>query len=182
MNITLESLGLDAEQLRELVVNRACLQLMESVDAEGESVLMVRLQKEIQVHLNARVAELAAEHVLPRVSELVDDLTLQSTNEWGQSRGERLTFIEYLVARTAAYLSEKVDHSGKSKAEGDRFHWDGKQTRVTHLVHQHLQYSIETAMKAAMKNANDQIVEGIRETVKLKLGEIAKTLKVSVKV
>ena len=48
------------------------------------------------------------------------------------------------------------------------------------MIHQHLHYNIGTAVGNALRNANSVLVKGIEETAKLKLEEIASTLKVSV--
>jgi hypothetical protein len=49
------------------------------------------------------------------------------------------------------------------------------------MIDKHLHFSIESAMKSAVSNANSAIVGGLEETVKIKLAEIAKSLKVTVK-
>lgn len=92
-----------------------------------------------------------------------------------------MSFLEYLVDRAEAYLTEKVSFDGKTKAESRGYSWNGTQTRLSYLVDRHLHYSIEKAMKNALANANKAIVQGLEDTVKLKLGEIQKSLKVTVK-
>lgn len=93
------------------------------------------------------------------------------------------TFIEYLVKRAEAYLTEKVDFQGKSKDEnGSYSSFSPSQTRIAHMVHQHLSYSIESAMKNAVQTANSAIAIGIAETVKIKLAEIQKGIQASIKV
>jgi hypothetical protein len=92
-----------------------------------------------------------------------------------------MTFIEYLVARAEAYLREDVNFDGKSKDEHSGYSWSKSQTRIVWLVNKHLQYSIESAMKDAVKTINDAVTEGLEKTVKVKLEEIAKGLKVNLK-
>ncbi len=92
-----------------------------------------------------------------------------------------MTFIEYLIARAKSYMLEKVDYNGKSKDENSGFSWNGTQTRITHLIHKHLHYSIETAMKEALNVAVGSFANGIHETARLKLNEIAGQLRVDVK-
>ncbi len=77
-------------------------------------------------------------------------------------------------------MTEKVDSSGKTKEESGSYSFSGTQTRVAHMIHRHLHFNIETAMKEALATANGSIVKGLEETVKLKLAEIAKALKVTV--
>lgn len=74
-----------------------------------------------------------------------------------------------------------MNHDGKTKSQSDSYSWEGEQTRVTHMVQQYLHYTIETAMKKALQNANSQIVKGLEETCKLKLAEISSQLQISVK-
>ena len=71
---------------------------------------------------------------------------------------------------------------GESKSEAGGYSWSARQTRITHLVHEHLQHEISVAMKDAIKAANSKIAEGIQETVKIKLAEITKSLKVQTKI
>ena len=132
--------------------------------------------------VDSRVAELAEANVLPNVTKYVEDLCLQETNRWGEATGKPVTFIEYLVARAEAYLREEVNFEGKTRAEAHGYSWQKAQTRITHLVHQHLQYSIDSAMKDAISTANSALTDGIAETCRIKLREIAKNLKVNVKV
>lgn len=188
MALELAEIGLDQEALQERVVAAIVDRLLTtgSVDDEGDcyyrgSAFKNQLDKLIEERINATVAALAEKHVLPNVTSYIENLLLTETNKWGEKKGKAVTFIEYLVQRADAYMREQVDFDGKSKEEkNDYGQWSGKQTRITHLVHKHLQYSIESAMQQVMKDANGYIVEGIEETVKLKLEELAKKLKIAV--
>lgn len=189
MNLDLNSLGFTQEELQERVVERICDQLLTSIDynpdSDEEQPVASRFQNAVKDLVKKRidetVASLAERYVLPNVSQYIEELTIQSTNEWGEKKGAPVTFIEYLVQRSQAYMREEVNHDGKAKAEADSYGWSGsKQTRITYLIHKHLQYSIETAMKEALAVATGEVARGIHETARLKLNEIAATLKVSV--
>jgi hypothetical protein len=78
-------------------------------------------------------------------------------------------------------MQEKVNYEGKGKNEAGSYSWNGTQTRITHMVHQHLHCSIETAMKQALQIATNGIASGLQETVKTKLSEVSQKLKVEVK-
>jgi len=187
--LTIEALGFTREELQQRIVDQACEQLMTSVtynpDADSESTVESQLSRDLRAavrkQVDARITAIADEHILPRVTEMLETITLQETNRWGEATGKPLTFREYLVQRAESYLTEKVDFNGKSKVEAGGYSWSGTQTRVAHLVHQHLHYSIESAMKQAMASANSAIASGIAETVKLKLAEVAAKLRVDVK-
>lgn len=189
MSLDIESLGFTKEELQSRVIERICSQLLESVgfDEDGDeypvssqfkNLIDQRIKQQIDETINA----IAEKHILPNVTSYIENLTLQETNRWGESTKEPVTFIEYLARRAESYLQEKVDYEGKTKDECRGFSFNGAQTRITHLVHKHLHYSIETAMKDAMKIATSGIAKGIEETIKVKLAEVQEKLKVEVKV
>jgi hypothetical protein len=187
MEITLEALGFTKDELQERVIDRLCRQIMQgtSLDEDGEqwetdSTFARKLNERVREQIDVAIDALAAKHVLPNVAQYVENLSLQETNKWGESKGKSVTFIEYLVQRAEAYMQEPVDFQGRVKGQ-DSFSWKGTQTRLTHLVHEHLHYSIEAAMKQALQVANSKIAKGIEETVRLKLEEVSKALKVECK-
>jgi hypothetical protein len=180
MSLDLEALGFTQDELRERVIDRLCDRLMETGDFE-DSEFAGKLNRTIQKRIDHAINKLAEKHVLPNVTEYIEKLTLQATNRWGESHGAPVSFIEYLVQRADAYLREEVDYEGFAKDEKrDAYNWRKAQTRVMHLVHQHLHYSVSNAMQTALQAANSSIVGGIHEAVKLKLEAFAASLKVAV--
>ncbi len=185
--ISIDALGITKEDLAVRVVDRIAEQMLSHLysDPDGDETdepteFRRVIEKRVTARIDEAVDQIAAKNVLPNIAEYIENLCLQQTNKWGEAKGKKLTFIEYLIERAEAYLTEKVSYDGKAKGE-DHFSWTGTQTRVTYLVNKHLQYSIETAMKAALKDANSAIVEGLEETIKIKLNEVRKKLKVTVK-
>lgn len=189
MNITLESLGLSKDAIEQKLIEHLAEQLLTEIqydyddDSEyrARSVLAKKLDALVKQHIDATINVLAEKHVLPNVTSYIESLTLQTTNQWGEKKGQPVTFIEYLTQRAEDYMQEKVNYEGKSKAESGGYSWSGTQTRITHLVHQHLHYSIESAMKQALQIATSGIATGLQETVKTKLAEVSQKLKVEVK-
>jgi len=115
------------------------------------------------------------------IKDRIENLTLQETNKWGEKTGTPVTFIEYLVKRADAYLIEPVNYDGKSKEEVGGYSFSGAQSRITHMVHKHLHYSIETAMKNALSQVNAALSGGIQATVKTKIDEIVSSIKINMK-
>ena len=189
MAINLEELGMSKEELQERVVESCCRSLMngyEEYDEDGEriekpSAFRAEMQKLIKERLIQSVKELAEAHVLPNVASYVENVTLEQTNQWGEKTGGKMTFIEYLVSRADAYLREDVNYEGKSKVECGPYSFTKSQSRLTHLVDKHLHYSIETAMKNAVKGINSVIVPAIEKTVKIQLEQVVAKLKVDAK-
>lgn len=186
MAIDIESLGFTKEELQQRVIEACVERVLEtrSFDDDGSfmdsSPMAKRLEKAVKDMVDRKVSEIAEKHILPLTATFIENLTLQSTNQWGEKTGERLTFVEYLVKRAENYLREDVNYEGKDKSQANGYGWTKAQSRISHMVNAHLHYAIETAMKSAVANANAVIVGGIEETVKFKLGEIAKALKVTV--
>jgi hypothetical protein len=148
-------------------------------DVWENSTLKKDLDALIKMHIDGKIRAIAEEHLLPKVTNYIENFCVQKTNEWGEKRGGSMSFTEYLISRAEAYIQEKVSHEGKSKEEGG-FGWNATQTRLAHLINQNLHYNIQTAMKEILTQANQQLVNGIAETVKTKLHEIVAQLKVSV--
>ncbi|TXH43920.1 MAG: hypothetical protein E6Q97_33490 [Desulfurellales bacterium] len=188
MAMTLEELGITKEELAERVVDRITDQLLRGYefDEEGNegpraSSFNQTLQKQIKELIDAKVAALAEQHVLPKVGDFIENLTLQETNKWGEKTGQTLTFIEYLVQRADAYMREEVDRNGKSKSE-DSYSWSRHSTRLSYAIDSHLQHHMESAMRKALADANASIAGGITAAVKLSLEQILINLKVGVQV
>lgn len=185
--LSLEELGLTTEQVQERVVETIADRLMSgySSDDDGRSYEIDsqfgrKMKEEVQRRIDTTCAAFCEKHILPHVNQYIENLTIQKTNAYGERKGEPQTFVEYLVATAENYLTENVDSSGKSKAESDSYSWSGKQTRISQMIHHHLHYEIETAMKQAVGNANASITEGLKTAVAIKLNEIAQRLQVSV--
>ncbi|WP_434286268.1 hypothetical protein [Celeribacter sp. SCSIO 80788] len=177
----LKDLGMTEEQIVEKVVGQIADQMLygkigdldyDEVECGGSTNFRKAVDDLIKKRIDAAVEAVAAKHTLPNVSEYLENLCLQKSNEWGEKKGEEVTFIEYLTQRADTYMREPVDHSGKSKSESGGFSWSKRGTRVEYMIDKHLQYNISQAMQSALDSANKSIVEGLKEAVNIKLGEI----------
>lgn len=189
----LTELGFTKEEIEEKLLARMSSDVLRSLrcdlDEDGEehsysenSPLAKKLEERIRARIDKKVEEVAEEHLLPRIIGNVESFTLQATNKWGEKKGEPLTFVEYLVKKADDYIRESVDYDGKAKGDkGSSYQWKGTQTRISHLIHNHLHYSIESAIKKTLVDANSILTEGIAEAAKIKLSEISDKLKITVK-
>lgn len=195
MSIDLAALGFTQEELQQRVVNQIVNQILDQqfYDEDGEEVTRKRstkfyrkLLELIQERIDSAVQSIGDEHVKPHVEEYVKNFMIQKTNEYGEAKGEPVTFTEYLVHKAESYLTETVDYDGRSEQEtrsrGNSWYGSGKHSRIVYMLEKHMHYHIETAMKDAMKNANNAVVKGIEDTVRIKLAEISSALKVDVKI
>lgn len=191
MKETLELLGMTREELGGRVVKQISNDLLRryAQDEDGDtysgsSEFHVALQKQIKEGIDAEVARLADKHVLPKVTEAIENVTLQETNKWGEATNKGpLTFIEYIVARAEAYMQEPVNHLGKSRSEsGNGYSFKGEQNRLSSMISHTLHNRIESAVKAILANANESLVDGLQATIKAKLLEVAEGIKTTVKI
>jgi hypothetical protein len=189
MEITLESLGLSKEEIQNRVIDQIVRSALTSAvwNEDGDEIAIRSkfshtIEDACRARIDQKINELGEQHVLPNVDRYVETLTLQETNRWGEKKGSSVTFVEYMVERAEAYITEPVNFEGKTKAEAGGYSWSKSQSRISHMIHQHLHYSIETAIKAMLKDANANIVAGLEAALKAKLEELQKAIKIAVTV
>lgn len=169
---TLELLGLTKAQLQEQVIGRMVEQLCDHLEPD------IDIGDAVRKAINEKVAAVAEEHVVPNVGKLIDAVTLQKTNEWGEKEkcGTK-TFVEYLTARAEKYLQQPVDRSGDASRSG---YGNKDHTRIVYLVNKQLSSTIQEAVKGTLKGINQAFVDGVTETIKLQLTEAANNLEMQV--
>jgi hypothetical protein len=185
---TLEALGFSKEEIANRVVDKIVAGLTqnryEDEDGErwfGDSEFKQGIDRAVRERIDAEVTRVANEHIAPRVAELIEGATLQQTNQWGEKRGEAVSFIEYLVQRADAYMAEPVSFDGKTKAESNGYGWSAKTTRLSYAIDRHLQYSIDTAMKKVLSDANAHLGKNLNDAVKIALGNLTVQVKTEVR-
>lgn len=185
---TLEALGFTKEEIAQRVVDTIVRDLTQSrhedEDGEswfGESDFKRGIDKAVQARIDAEVTRTADEFIAPKIAELIDGCTLQQTNQWGEKRGAPITFIEYLVQRAEAYMTEPVSYDGKAKPESGSYSFTAKGTRVAYMIDKHLNYHIEAAMKQALSEANASIAKGLNEAVRTAISGLQVQMKTEVK-
>lgn len=180
----LKELGLTEEKMQQLVTDKIVdrLMLTGSPDEDGyewarESDFARELEKRIKEAIDHKVEQVAETHVKPMVEKQIEELVIHETNRYGETKGESLTFTEYMAKRAEDYMHEDVDHWGKK----DSFDRRRQQPRLANMVDQYLHTRIEAGVKEATSNLSGEVGKAISETVKLKLAEVAKSIKVDVK-
>lgn len=169
-------LGLTQEELRDQVIDRAAHMLRDDTYDNVSGELRRKFADLVRLDLDALVRSYADEKILPLIKDRVQDLVLQSTNGWGEKTGEPVTFVEYMIKRAEAWITDKVDYNGKKP----EYSSTGVQTRIAWMVESHLHHQIKTAMETALKDANTAIAKGLYETVRLKLNEVLASIKIGV--
>lgn len=186
---TLEALGISPDELGNRIVDQCVEALLSSSgfdpDTEEETRYESRFKREIerriQQAVDDKIAALAAEHLIPRVGELIEQADMQKTNGYGEKKGPSMTFKEYIAHRAEVYMSEDVDINGKSKAEGgDSYSWRSCGPRLTVLMRNYIRDTMEAAAKAAVTDVNKVIAKNIEKAARDAIASATATLKVSV--
>lgn len=167
------------EELREQVIERAASKLAKYTAKHEDAFQPIR--DVVQEVVGEVARKIADEEIRPWAEGQIESIVMQRTNEWGEAKGKAVTFREYLIEMGEKYMNEPVDFDGRTRTARDSYNWKQASTRLAFMIDKHLHFQIERAMKEALDNANSAIVGGIQETVKVKLAEIAKALKVTVK-
>lgn len=188
---TLKALGLSPAMIEDRVVESAVERLLEErlSDEDGRPAgtvttrLAERMKKTLQERADAAVDKWAQEVVLPRLDEMIANVTLQETNRWGEVKKELkpVTLKEYLVQRAEEYLTDRVDERGK-RIEKGAYQYEKGETRLQQLVAKHFRDVVSGALSDAVVEANKILCESLEKTAKIQLGEIAAKLRVDVSV
>ncbi len=184
---TLKALGISPEELGNRIVDQAVDVLMSSTgfdpDTEEETRYESRFKREIEARVqkavDEKIAALAAEHLIPRVGELIEKANLRKTNTYGEPKGEPMTFIEYIASRAEVYMAEGVDIQGRSKAEGD-YNWKSAGPRLTVLMRGYIRATLESHAKAAVTDVNKVIAANLEKAARDAIQQAAGALKVNV--
>lgn len=184
---TLEALGVSASDLADRIVDQAVQSLLYSThydEDDGEHTQSSQFKKKIESRvINAvdqKIDAMFSEHVLPRVGEIIESADMRKTSQYGEPKGEPMTFKEYIASRAEAYMSENVDYNGNSKDESnDSYNWRVSGPRLTVLMKLYIKDSLEKSAKNAINDVNKVIAKNIEQAAKEAIASCAASLKVS---
>ena len=192
---TLESLGINPETLGGRIVDQAVESLLSATgfdpDSEQETRYESRFKKAIEARIqkavDEKIAALAAVHLVPRVGELIEKADMRKTNRYGEPQSPSMTFKEYIAHRAETYMTEEVDHFGRSKADLEAknestYNWRSCGPRLTVLMKIYIKESMEKAAKAAVTDVNAVIAKNIEKAAKDAIASAASAIKVGVSV
>lgn len=180
--LDLSALGITPEALRAQIVEKAAEMLLENRN-EGEDLFEIfdqRMRRAIEGKMTEIVNQTAREVVEPRVAALIESMTFQETNRYGEAQKPPKTWREKLIEMAEGWLGTTVDYNGKTQKE-DSYNWKAHSTRVVFMVEKHLQFEISKAITAAVNDANSKIAGGILGATRIALQEALAGLKLDIK-
>jgi hypothetical protein len=187
---TLEALGINPEELGERIVDQAVDVLLNTTgfnheteeETRYESRFKREIERRIQQAVDEKIAALAEVHLTPRVGEMIESANMMRTNQYGEPKGEPMTFKEYIASRAEAYMSEPVNYNGQSKSEmNDSYNWRADGPRLTVLMRSYIRETLEKHAKAAVTDVNKVIADNIGKAAKEAITAAAAAIKVEVK-
>lgn len=185
---TLESLGLNLETLGDRIVDQCVSVILHgtSFDPDTEEPVCYdtkfknEIRKRIQDAVDAKIAAVAGEHILPKVGELIEHAEFREHSRYGEPTGPALTFKEYIAARAGKYMSENVNYEGRSKEEATEYSWKAEGPRLTVLMRLHIRETLEKHTKIAMSDVNKSIAKNIESAARDAITAAAAAIKVSI--
>ena len=174
MSIDLNELGFKKEEILQRVVDQVSKAVLNDVGYDFEtgdycdfnSEFKKKIVKKIEDYVDLKFNNLAEKHVIPKISEFIDNLKLMETNKWGQKKGEEKTFVEYIVLKVENYFTQKVNKKGEPS------NYDHDQPRFIAMFNELFDRKITFAIEQSMESINGYIKGGITEAIRIKLEEI----------
>lgn len=191
MELTCEQLGITPDDIADRVATKIATTMLASFtddfdDDTGEPIKTetpTKFRSLVQARVNAKVSaavDAITERVLGNALETkITALRFPQTNSYGEPKAEPLTLLEFIAKRADTYLSEQVDHEGRS---GGAMYGSARNPRVVWMLEKYLASRIKDSMDTALRAANAQIVGGIEATVKANLKDIADRLSAKVEI
>lgn len=189
MEISLESLGLSTEGIRQHVVDTIVDRFLTSTvsDEDGEPVMVASqfkaaIQKAIITRVDESVERLLAPVLEPTIDQFITAFRVQHTNTYGEPKRDPETITEYMIRRTNEWMIEGVDWQGRTKEDLRKSgvsNWSTQMatTRVTFAIDKRLHEDMEKAMKTALTDANKAITDGLKSAVIFELNKLNAKLK-----
>lgn len=183
MEFSCEMLGITQDQMRDMVIEKMADKALEEVglDEEGNAykhmnkAVLNAVYKRVDVMVHEAVTKILSETTEKGIEEWVAGLGFLRTNNYGEPKGEPLTFREWLEKKVSAWFNEKVDANGSTSGYGSK-----DTNRLSLIIHKHIHYHVQTCVERVIKDGNAVIAGGIEANVKQALSDIAAKMKVTV--
>lgn len=178
----LQTLGITADDLIERIVSRAVDELLNPRAYNDDSIsddMARKVLALVQSAVDAKVSEVARDHLIPRIGELIEKATLTETNRFGEPKNEPMSFVEYLANCAERYMTEDVNSEGLNRSEGD-YRWSKVGPRITVLMKLRIKEALEEHTKRALKDVNAELAKAMQKAAADAISSAASAIKVSI--
>jgi hypothetical protein len=170
----LKDLGITRKDVLDKLVDRLQEAFM-PMDADGDgSGFEAELHKEMTQRIEEGVRKALCDFTAPAIAEYCRKFVLNPTSEWGEKKGDSLTFVDYLVKSGRDFLEQPVDPWGKP---ANTYGSDKKKTRLAFLATEALSDEIRKAAESYLKNQREILNKAMADALMAKAGEIVRVLK-----
>jgi len=177
------------DELQERVVAKIVEDLLQTWTTDDDdggdyqvaSKLRTGLEAGVREAIDAKVNTVCERHIVPMVEQMVDTITIQPTNRYGEPKSEPLTFIEYITKMGREWLLQSVDYQGCAVGDRDYSSGNGKNpTRLQKIVGDKVEKAIGETLTDATKAVKDTFVPMLETVVRDKLAEISTSLNIGI--
>ena len=188
----LKSIGITEEELQQRVVDTITNRMLSSTAFDYDesrsfstaSPIFRKIQDSIKSAIDSKFDLLFDSQIRPLVDTEIDSLVIQKTNEWGEKKGEPVTFLEYLIEQAEKYINEPVDSRGRTRsqcaASHDSFNSVRGSTRLANAVDQKIALHLEQCVTAVMRDATDKVGAAMQDVLKNALDTAKEKIKVKI--
>lgn len=182
MDFSCEQLGITKEEMQERIVQAIATTLITSRetmwtewDEEEEGDVPTSFGKKMQEHIEKTLQErldlMFAQFVKPGLHDVIDKMTFQESNRWGEPRKEAETFKEFFARVMEEHLKEDVDSKGQTRAgakrSGRTFYKEGTRLEVAigHYLNSHVRDAVNGIVAEGDKQMSILLKDLITETM-----------------
>ena len=173
--IDLSALGISSEDLVQRIVDSVSESLIngdENFDIDG---FYTKLKDAAQARTDAAVERIMNEQLGPRIDQYIAELKLQKTSEYGEKKGEPMTFLEYINTLASEWLHTIVDIEGKPTTRYSSK--SNAQTRIMWMIDKRIAASMQEALAKCVAESLGYLKDGLKTAAAEQLDRIAESIK-----
>ena len=176
MNIDLQDLGINAEKIQDAVVAEITERILTGERGWDESKFRREMDEQIKKHVQSGLEKVIAAVLQGEITAQIEALKFETTNGYGEKKGEPLTLREWVSKRITEYMNEDVNEKGLSR-EQDGYSWKAAGRRAMVLFKVTMREEIQQSINAMWRDGNKPLLDAVQEAVTNQLTFLRDNLK-----
>lgn len=159
-------MNIEQSKIEQAVINQAAASIVEHFECETEIVKVVeeKIQKLVIQKVNEQLDAI--------IQKLIEDISMPTTNFFGEIKKAPITLREFIDGRINDYLRQQVDRDGKVtdstwSTKEPRIHW-----LVTQAMGQQVKVSVENAAVAIKQEISTVISTQVKDSIDEMIGRL----------